>query len=97
MAMLGSWVLFTKSVKLLPHFVHHPSDLKFLPISIIFSYLHGIINIHAIFTLDTTTWSSKNLEELNDPRAEMEEIIPLLRRAMSEAEPWPEPIPGEHS
>jgi len=58
-----SWIIFTKLVKLIPHFRHHPEDLRYIPVSIIFSYLHGIINIYALLTLQVTVWGSKNLNE----------------------------------
>ena len=59
--MLGSWILFTKVLKLIPHFTRHPGDLKFIPLSIIFSYLHGFINIYALVTLHVTVWGSQIL------------------------------------
>ena len=62
--LLGLWILFTKVLKLIPHFCRHPSDVKFIPVSIIFSYLHGFINIYALFTLHVTVWGSQNLDEL---------------------------------
>jgi hypothetical protein len=59
---LGSWIAFTKVVKLIPHFQIHPDDLQFLPAMVIFSYVHGFINIWAIFTMTTTHWGSKDIE-----------------------------------
>ncbi|GAB7339522.1 hypothetical protein MBLNU457_6136t3 [Dothideomycetes sp. NU457] len=55
------WVFFTKLVKLIPHFVRHPADLKFIPVSIVFSYAHGLINIYALLTTYKTVWGGKNL------------------------------------
>lgn len=96
LAILASWIVFTKIVKLLPHFSRQPQDFKFLLVSLIFSYLHGLINIYALLTLHVTTWGSKDLEELKAPRAEDEEVVPLLRNAMAWAEPYNEP-PGKMS
>lgn len=42
---------FTKVVKLVGLFVRNPSDLMFLPVSIVFGYFHGLIKLYALFTL----------------------------------------------
>ena len=94
---LGIWILFTKIVKLLPHLSRYPQDVKCLPRAVLFSYLHGLINVYALLTLHVTSWGSQDLEELKAARAEDEEVIPMLRDAMAEAEPYREPTPGESS
>lgn len=94
---LGIWILFTKTVKLIPHFCRHPADLKFLPAMLAFSYLHGIINIYALFTLHHTHWGSQNLEVLEGARAQGEEVVPLLRVTMNESDSYREPTPGEQA
>ncbi|KYK57442.1 glycosyltransferase family 2 [Drechmeria coniospora] len=43
---------FTKVVKLLGLFRRHPIDVVFLPASIIFGYLHGLIKLYALMTLN---------------------------------------------
>lgn len=43
-------------------------DVRFLPAAILFSYLHGIINIYALFTLTATHWGSQELEQLEMAR-----------------------------
>jgi len=42
---------FTKVIKLTGLFRRNPSDIVFLPVSIIFGYLHGFIKLYALFTL----------------------------------------------
>lgn len=93
--LLGSWILFTKTIKLMPHFCRFPQDVVFLPASILFSYLHGLINVYALFTLTVTHWGSQKLEQLETARAEDDEVVPLLRTAMAEGELYHEPTPGE--
>jgi hypothetical protein len=46
-----AWMLVTKYVKLHGLFVREPSDLLFLPTSILFGYFHGFIKLYALFTL----------------------------------------------
>ncbi|KXX72955.1 Hyaluronan synthase [Madurella mycetomatis] len=50
---------FTKVVKLLGLFRKNPSDLMFLPVSILFGYFHGLIKLYALFTLKQTSWGSR--------------------------------------
>jgi len=45
------WLLFTKVVKLLPHFVLYPADICFVPATILFGYCHGPIKFYAFLTL----------------------------------------------
>lgn len=42
---------FTKVVKLVGLFKRNPSDLMFLPVSILFGYFHGLIKLYALATL----------------------------------------------
>lgn len=44
---------FTKVVKLMGLFRKHPSDIVFLPVSILFGYFHGLIKLYALCTLKT--------------------------------------------
>ena len=44
-------MLFSKIIKLVGLFVREPSDLMYLPISIVFGYFHGLIKIYALLTL----------------------------------------------
>nr|POF18484.1 hyaluronan synthase [Quercus suber] len=63
---LGCWLFFTKIMKMIPHFIRHPTDMRFIPLSILFSYLHGFVNMYAWFTLRTTAWGSQNLTKLEE-------------------------------
>lgn len=94
-ACLGLWILFTKTVKLVPHFCRYPQDLVFLPISIAFGYLHGVLNIYALFTLKKSHWGSQQLDVLETARARDEEVVPLLRSAVAQADSYTEPTPGK--
>ena len=43
---------FTKVIKLVGLFRRHPSDVVYLPVSIIFGYFHGFIKLYALMTLN---------------------------------------------
>ncbi|KAG4419336.1 hypothetical protein IFR04_007484 [Cadophora malorum] len=60
------WLLSTKVVKLLPHFALYPRDICFLPVTIIFGYLHGPIKLYAFFTLHVTSWGSRKEHDKED-------------------------------
>ncbi len=47
-----AWMfVFTKVVKLVGLFRKNPSDILFLPVSIVFGWFHGWIKLYALFTL----------------------------------------------
>ncbi|KAK4204017.1 nucleotide-diphospho-sugar transferase [Triangularia verruculosa] len=50
---------FTKVVKLVGLFRRNPSDIMFLPVSILFGWFHGLIKLYALFTLKQTSWGSR--------------------------------------
>lgn len=62
MLCLCIWILSSKLVKLVPHFIRHPEDACYIPASILFSYFHGVINVWALFTLHITKWGSRKVE-----------------------------------
>lgn len=49
----GTWIFaFAKSVKLMGHFVRYPADICMLPVSIMFGYIHGILKLIGLLTLN---------------------------------------------
>lgn len=52
---LLSWMLTSKFVKLLGHYIRYPVDFFLLPISIIFGYLHGLIKAKAMLSLNVVS------------------------------------------
>lgn len=61
------WWLFTKVVKRIGLFRRNPWDLVYLPVSIIFGFLHGFIKIIALFTWNVVslahrTWNMRFLD-----------------------------------
>lgn len=55
LCMLLSWMLMSKFLKLLGHYIRYPIDFLLLPVSIIFGYLHGIIKARAMMTLNVVS------------------------------------------
>ncbi|KAL2281065.1 hypothetical protein FJTKL_12085 [Diaporthe vaccinii] len=52
---------FTKVVKLVGLFRRNPSDIAFLPVSILYGYFHGLIKLYALGTLNTTSWEATTI------------------------------------
>lgn len=48
-------MLISKFSKNLGHYVRYPSDIALLPASIIFGWLHGLIKLYAMVTLDVVS------------------------------------------
>jgi hypothetical protein len=46
------WMLFSKFIKLVTHFVRYPVDILLWPVSILFGWFHGIIKVYAMVTLN---------------------------------------------
>lgn len=50
--MLMSWMFTSKFIKLMGHYIRYPVDFLLLPISIVFGYLHGLIKVYAMISLN---------------------------------------------
>jgi len=57
---------FTKVIKLVGLFRRNPSDIVYLPLSIVFGWFHGFIKLWALFTLNMTSWGSRPDGDVND-------------------------------
>jgi hypothetical protein len=55
---LFCWMLFSKFIKLVTHFVRYPVDIFLWPVSILFGWFHGIIKFYAMVTLNEVRASS---------------------------------------
>lgn len=52
---LATWMLVSKFIKLLGHYIRYPVDFVLLPVSILFGYFHGLIKLYAAFTLNVVS------------------------------------------
>lgn len=55
LGLLLSWMLMSKFLKLLGHYIRHPVDFLLLPVSILFGYLHGLIKAKAMLSLNVVS------------------------------------------
>ncbi|KAL8987990.1 MAG: hypothetical protein Q9177_002872 [Variospora cf. flavescens] len=59
LAMLAGWMVSSKFLKLLGHYIRYPGDFLLLPVSIVFGYFHGFIKGYAMLSLNVTAWGSR--------------------------------------
>lgn len=76
---------FTKVVKLMGLFLRNPSDVIFLPVSIVFGYFHGLVKLYALVTLNMVSFTDKCLQDsanmhlLRHPGEAEPTVIPTTR------------------
>lgn len=66
LAILLGWMLMSKFLKLLGHYIRHPVDFFLLPVSIVFGYLHGLIKAKAMISLNVVSQHANPLPATND-------------------------------
>ncbi|KAF7731261.1 hypothetical protein EC973_000677 [Apophysomyces ossiformis] len=54
-----SWLLLTRGLKLLPHFIRRPQDVIHLPAWLLFNYYFAIMKLYALFTLHEVGWGTR--------------------------------------
>ena len=47
---VGHW-LFARTIKLVPHLLRNPGDVRFVPVSILFGYFHNLIKMYGCITV----------------------------------------------
>jgi len=47
---LGHYV-FSKTIKLIPHLLRNPGDVRFVPVSVLFGYFHNLIKLYGCITV----------------------------------------------
>lgn len=47
---LGHW-LFSKTIKLVPHLLRNPGDVRFVAVSVLFGYFHNLIKLYGCITV----------------------------------------------
>lgn len=64
--LLVVWLVFTKTIKLIPHLRRHPKDIWLMPFQIIFGYYHSVIKFWAMVTFWDCAWSGRSLDQLGE-------------------------------
>ena len=56
---LLTWILLTKIIKSMPHFLRHPRDIVYFPAYLLFGYYHSLVKLYALFTVLDVSWGSR--------------------------------------
>jgi hypothetical protein len=71
------WLLLTRTIKYMPHFVRRPQDVIYVPVWIVFNIYFALMKIYCLFTLHVTDWGTrKGADDREDKEAEMEIYTP---------------------
>ncbi|KAF1943517.1 hypothetical protein EJ02DRAFT_373354 [Clathrospora elynae] len=62
---IAHWV-FAKTIKLIPHLLRNPGDVRFVPVSILFGYFHNLIKMYGCITVTETTWGTREGADADD-------------------------------
>ncbi|KAI8811507.1 nucleotide-diphospho-sugar transferase, partial [Cladochytrium replicatum] len=54
-----AWLILTRLLKYMPHFVKRPQDILALPVWIVFNIYFAIMKIYCLFTLHVTGWGTR--------------------------------------
>lgn len=109
---LGAWMLFSKFIKLITHFVRFPVDLLLWPVSVVFGWVHGIIKIHALLTLNEvrpdktlagtrtyekqTTWGSRAGADASDSERMVPQNKLYAQQSYNHEKVYLEKVPLNH-
>ncbi|KAF4973951.1 hypothetical protein FZEAL_9098 [Fusarium zealandicum] len=63
--LLLCWMFWTKTVKIIPHLLQHPSDFPLMVCQVLFGYAHSFFKLWALLTFWDCDWSGRNLDEVN--------------------------------
>lgn len=44
-------LVFAKTIKLIPHLLRNPGDVRFIPVSVLFGYFHNLIKLYGCITV----------------------------------------------
>ncbi|KAF3002637.1 hypothetical protein E8E13_009155 [Curvularia kusanoi] len=59
-------LVFAKTIKLIPHLLRNPGDVRFIPVSVAFGYFHNLIKLYGCITVTETTWGTREGADTDD-------------------------------
>ena len=54
------WLLLTRLIKYMPHFVRRPQDVLYIPVWLVFNIYFVLLKIYCLFTLHVTDWGTRS-------------------------------------
>lgn len=56
---LVTWWLVSRAIKIAPHLIKHPSDVRILPAYVLFCYVIAVIKIYTLITVGEQSWITR--------------------------------------
>ena len=53
------WLLVTRLIKYMPHFVRRPQDIAAIPVWLVFNVVFAFMKVYCLFTLHVTDWGTR--------------------------------------
>lgn len=60
-----AWLIITRTIKYIPHFTRKPWHIFAVPLWVIFNICFAILKIYSLFTLSTTGWGTRNIDNID--------------------------------
>ncbi|KAJ3162118.1 hypothetical protein HDU86_005816 [Geranomyces michiganensis] len=54
------WLVITRLIKYMPHFVRRPQDVAFIPVWLVFNIYFAVMKVYCLFTLHVTDWGTRD-------------------------------------
>ncbi|KAJ3012514.1 hypothetical protein HKX48_006246 [Thoreauomyces humboldtii] len=79
------WLVITRLIKYMPHFVRRPQDILMVPIWVVFNIYFAIMKIYCLFTLHVTDWGTR---EGSEDGKGLEDDMDIFRPKWDEDNAW---------
>lgn len=73
-----AWLLFTRSIKYLPHFLRRPQDIVAVPAWVAFNIVFAFMKIYCLFTLHISDWGTRTGADQDVVEGPVEISYPIL-------------------
>ena len=58
--------VFAKTIKLVPHLLRNPGDVRFIPVSVFFGYFHNLIKLYGCMTVTEVCFQPRIRRSIHD-------------------------------
>lgn len=65
------WLMLSRLIKYIPHFIHRPQDVITLPVWIVFNIYFALMKVYCLCTLHVTEWGTRAGADGNNNQSEV--------------------------
>jgi hypothetical protein len=69
------WLLLTRLIKYMPHFVRRPQDCIYIPVWLVFNIYFVLLKVYCLFTLHVTDWGTRSGADDKNGENDISEIF----------------------